>query len=291
MESSQSSGDVRLVDVISAVWERIRFVLLFSAIIFIAMSVMILTDAPVYRAKVTLAPSTPLIDPTPVSLPGRFSDLSGLSNIGVFQARTTGNHAFSLLRSRLIRRQFIESENLMPILFADQWDSEKHAWRESNTDLQPTIGDALEFLEREVLFTSFNSSTGFISVHVEWSDPEIAAIWANQLVEIADSAIRERDIDEAQRSIQFLEAQVRAASLESIKSLMYKLIESHAKTIMVASIKDDYVFAVIDPAVVGRSDDTINMPVSFKLSLALVFALGCSMLGAFVAGYLGRAVQ
>jgi hypothetical protein len=45
---------------------------------------------------------------------------------------------------------------------------------------------------------------------------------------------------------------------------------------MVASVKKDYAFAIIDPAVAPRLDEPINMPHSFKLSLAVLFALGCS---------------
>ena len=53
---------------------------------------------------------------------------------------------------------------------------------------------------------------------------------------------------------------------------------------------DSYAFTVIDPAVAPRPDDTINMPVSFKLSLALIFAVGCSMLWVIVTStFVGRA--
>jgi hypothetical protein len=64
---------------------------------------------------------------------------------------------------------------------------------------------------------------------------------------------------------------------------MYELIESYGKKIMVANVKDSYVFTVIDPAMAPQADDTINMPLSFKFSLALIFALGCSILWAIAA--------
>jgi len=275
--------DVRLVDAVQAVRARFRFVLGMTATIFLVMSILIFTDAPVYRAYVTLAPSSPLVDPLPASFTSGLLDAGGSGHLGVFQARTSENHAFELLQSKVISRRFIETENLLPVLFADQWDLENETWREPNIDRQPTLNDALELFESEVRFIARDRNTGFIRINIEWSDPGLAANWANRLVEMTDTVVRERDILEAKQSIQFLQERIENAPLASVRRLLYRLIESHAKTIMVASIKEDYAFTVIDPAVTLESGDTINMPASFKLSLALIFAFGCGALWVIVA--------
>lgn len=277
------SHDVRLVDAVHVVRERIRFVLGLTTAIFLIMIVLILTDEPVYRAYVTLAPSSPLVDPRPASFTDGLLGASDSGNSGVFQAHTSANHAFALLQSKMISRRFIEAENLLPVLFADQWDSENETWRETNIDRQPTLNDALELFESEVRFIAKDGNTGFIRINIEWSDPELAANWANRLVDMTDKVIRQRDIAEAKHGIQFLQERIENASLESVRQLMYQLIESHAKTIMVASIKENYAFTVIDPAVTLESRDTINMSASFKLSLGLIFAFGCGALYVFAA--------
>lgn len=276
------SHDVTLVDAVHILRERIRFMLGMTAAIFLLMTVVILADEPVYRAYITLAPSSPLVDPRPAAFANGLPGVSNSGDLGVFQARTSANHAFALLQSKMISRRFIEAENLLPILFADQWDSETGRWRETNIGRQPTLNDALELFESEVRFITKDSATGFIRINIEWSDGELAANWANRLVDMTDKAIRERDILEAKQSIQFLRGQIEDASLEPVRQLMYQLIESHAKTVMVASIKENYAFTVIDPAVTLESGDTINMPISFKLSLALIFSIGCGVLYAFV---------
>ena len=288
MGAQPLASDIRLVDAVHTVRERFRLVLALTAAIFVAMTILVLTEEPVYRAYVTLAPSPPLVDPSPMSVTGGLMGLPDIRNIGVFQAQTSARSALALLRSKAMSRRFIEAEGLLPILFSDQWDADNQTWRESEADRQPTLGDALRLFEREVRFVSRNDATGFIRINVEWSDPELAANWANRLVEMTDGLIRERDIEEARQSIRFLEERARDAQLESVKQLMYKLIESHAKTIMVASIKDDYVFKVIDPAVTPQADDTINMPVSFKLSLVLIFAIASSVLWVIVAAQIGN---
>ena len=276
-------SDIRLIDIVYAIRRRFRFVLTMAAAIFVLLSIFVFTEAPVYRAYVTLAPAPPLVDPNPTLAIDGLLGTTGVGNIGVFQAQTSANSALALLRSKAISRRYIETNNLLPILFADEWDSEDQVWRESDSDDQPTLNEALELFEREVRFISKNDATGFVRVNIEWSDPELAAKWANGLVEMTDRLIRERDIAEASRSIQFLEDRARNAPLESVKQLIYELIESNAKKIMVANVKDSYVYTVIDPAIAPQADDTINMPASLKLALVLIFALGCSMLWAIIA--------
>ena len=282
------ASDLRLVDAVNMVRARFRFVLVLATAIFVPMSMLVFTDAPVYRAYVTLAPAPPLVDPKPKPIGDGQLVMTDSGRIGIFQQQTSANNALALLRSKAISRQFIEAQGLLPVLFADEWDPETQAWREADIGRQPTISDALELFEREVRFISEDKGTGFVHVNIEWSHPEQAANWANGLVQMTDRLIRERDIAEARQSIRYLEERAQGAPFISVKRLIYQLIESHAKKIMVASVKESYVFTVIDPAVTPASDEMINMPVSFKLSLALTFALGCSMLWVIVVAPFGN---
>ena len=283
-------SDISLVDAVQAVRARLRFVLVLTVAIFVPLAIIVFTEAPVYRGYVTLVPSPPLVDPRPVPIGnGRFL-IANVGRIGVFQEQIPANHALVLLRSRAISRRFIETEDLLPVLFADEWNHENQTWHETDIERQPTISDALELFEREVRFISWNRETRFVRVNIEWSDPGLAADWANGLVQLTDQLIRERDITEARQGIRYLEERLQVTPLDSVKQLIYNLIESYAKKIMVAQVKESYAFTVIDPAVAPQPEDTINMPVSFKLSLALIFAFGCSMLWVIVAfRFVGRA--
>jgi len=274
-----STGSVRLVTLLAIARGRQKQLITMTVAIFLIATIVVFVQERVYRAYVTMVPSEPLVDP------GRLPAINGLLGFGladagqmdVFQARTSMNEAFAILNSRLISRRFIETEGLMPVLFPSQWDEKAKTWKESSSGDTPTVDDAIEIFERDIRFLSRNRQTGFMRVNIEWSDPELAARWANRLVELADEAIRERDIREARDSIRFLREQAAAAPLESVRRFIYTLIESYSKTIMVASVKEDYAFAIIDPAVAPRLDEPINMPHSLKLSLAVLFALGCSI--------------
>ncbi len=62
--------------------------------------------------------------------------------------------------------------------------------------------------------------------------------------------MKDRDVAEANRSSEFLNKQIALTNVADIRSILYKLIEEQAKTIMFAEVRDEYVFKTIDPALV-----------------------------------------
>ena len=280
--AASDSSQVLILDAIRAIRVSIRQVLVITILVFLPLTLIILTDQPIYRASVTLAPSPPMSDPGPSNLATAFL-AGGVAGQSMVFERTSANQAYSVLRSRAISRQFIQEEQLLPILFADQWDAENHSWLDPEASGQPSLNDGLRLFQRKIRFVTKDPETGFISVNIEWTDPSIVAHWANRLVTITDDAIRERDIEEARENIRFLQQKAHDEPLASVRQLIFDLVEKNAKTIVVASVNENYVFTIIDPAVTPQENDQINIPASFKLSLALIFAFGCGALWAIIA--------
>ena len=63
-------------------------------------------------------------------------------------------------------------------------------------------------------------------------------------------AIRRQDISEAESSISYLKQQVEASPLTDLRTLFYNLIQSQTETMMLANVREEYVFKTIDPATV-----------------------------------------
>lgn len=278
----KGAAEVRLIDVVRAIRNQPLLVVSLTVVVFAILATIAIFDEPVYRAYVTLAPEPPLVDRGQLSLSDQLLNPGATFDVTAYQPQTSPNQAFGLLRSRAMTRQFIESEELLPTLFAEDWDAQKQGWRDDDPDRHPTIGDAVRLFEREVRFISKDASTGLIRVNIEWNDPVLAAHWANGLVEIADREIRRRDIQEATERIKFLEAKAKEESLDSVRKLIYGLVESNTQTIMLANVKDNYAFTIIDPAIAPQIDDSINMPAAFRFSIALVVALSCGVFCAAV---------
>ena len=63
-----------------------------------------------------------------------------------------------MLNSRSMSRLFIQSEELMPILFAEKWDAAAGKWKDADPREQPSIDEAVRMFEREIRYVSKNES-------------------------------------------------------------------------------------------------------------------------------------
>ena len=61
--------------------------------------------------------------------------------------------------------------------------------------------------------------------------------------------IRQEAIEEIQKNIFFLEQQLKLTNQVNAQSVMFGLIEEQTKNIMLANVREEYAFKVIDPAV------------------------------------------
>ena len=86
-------------------------------------------------------------------------------------------------------------------------------------------------------------------MEVEWKNPILAAMWANDLVKMANARLRNEAIEESEKNIGYLEKQLASTSAVEIQQAIYRLIEGQTKTKMLASTREEYAFTVIDPAV------------------------------------------
>ena len=114
---------------------------------------------------------------------------------------------------------------------------------------KPSAQEAHEaFLE--VLSLSEDKETSFVTIAIKHQSPVVAQAWVALIIEAVTEELRGSDVEEAQGSIAFLEQQRTQTSLVSLDEVFAQLIEEQTKTIMLANVSKDYVFNVIDPAVV-----------------------------------------
>ncbi|EKO3663864.1 LPS O-antigen length regulator, partial [Vibrio metschnikovii] len=115
------------------------------------------------------------------------------------------------------------------------------------------------------------------TVSVSYYSPFIAQQWATWLVEEINQVMRERTIAETTQNLNYLQEQLQRTSVADMQATFYKLIEEQTKSLMLAEVQDEFVFKVVDPAVVPELKD--------KPKRALIVVLG-TLLG----GMLGVAI-
>ena len=201
----------------------------------------------VYRSEVLIAPVTQSGAGGAAGLRNQLGGLAALAGIDLGGSGGRKEEFVATLSSAGFARDFIVAEDLMPVLFSEQWDTNARAWREGQD--APTIEDGVKLLMTDIRTVSEDRRTGLISVRVEWNDPETAARWANGLVAMANARLRDQAIRSSELSIEYLNKELEKTSVVGLKQAIYRLIESQVNSAMFANAQPEYAFMVIDPAV------------------------------------------
>jgi uncharacterized protein involved in exopolysaccharide biosynthesis len=200
-------------------------------------------------------------------------ELGGLAALAGFGGARNGrlNEAIATLRSRILTERYIKQQNLLPILFAEKWDSEAKRWKTAKI---PTSQDGYLLFEKKIRTVTEDKKTGLIAISVTWSDPQLAAKWLQDLVDQTNDYLRLQAIQRSNQNLSYLNEQLNKASVVELRVAVSKLIEGEIKKAMVAEGSQEYAFRFIDPPVVP------NKKISPKRAL---FFLAGSFLGFFVA--------
>src|SRR3569623_1270705 len=275
-QEAAADGEISLLDL----WRMLisyKWLILGSTLITTAIATAIVFYLPpTYRAEVTLAPVTP-------DESGRLSALAGeLGGIDIGSSgASSADQAIAVLKSRAFTDAFIKEEQLLPILFSDQWDSQKKTWRLEDQKEAPTLRQSYLLFDERLRTITQDKKTGLITLVIEWKDPKQAAQWANLLVERLNFHERRAAIAEAEKSLAYLKNQLSQTSVLEMQQAIYRLIEAQTKNIMLANARDEYAFKIIDPAVTPEKKTKpnrviilgIGATIGFLSSLLLVFVL------------------
>jgi uncharacterized protein involved in exopolysaccharide biosynthesis len=109
---------------------------------------------------------------------------------------------------------------------------------------------------------------------MQWTDPAVAAKWANAYVALTNELIRARALEESNRNIAYLNAQLAKTDSFDLRKVMYTLIENETKTLMVANGRTEYAYEVVDPAIAPELKLGPHRLLNTLLGIMLGFGLG-----------------
>jgi uncharacterized protein involved in exopolysaccharide biosynthesis len=233
-------GELRLYDALQAL--RAEWRLLTAIVVTFTAGAVVLSIVmtPVYRAEATVT----LVDANRAgdgssALLGQLGGLAGLAGVNLSGLSGSTNTARVVLKSRTLIEEFIQRQELLPVLFEEEGEAanRRTLWR--GVEAFKRIYDVDEDLQ-----------TGVMTVRVEWTSAELAASWANQLVDLANALMRQRALTDAERNIEYLNDQLGRTNVVELQQVIYNLIEAEMKTLMLANVRNEYAFSVVDPAVV-----------------------------------------
>jgi uncharacterized protein involved in exopolysaccharide biosynthesis len=105
-------------------------------------------------------------------------------------------------------------------------------------------------LDEDVLNVSTDKKTGLVTVSIDWTDPELAAVWADQLVSQLNQHLRLQAITRSEKNLKYLNEELARTQVEEMRKTLFDLIGQEQKNAMLANAQREFAFRVLDPAVV-----------------------------------------
>ena len=225
---------------------------------------------PMYTSKnIMLIPTT--TSPSIASSLG--NQLGGLASFaGVQTGSGTSNRkeTLAIFNSRVFKEKVLNDLNLMPYLYKEQWDSSNKAWKEGQ---EPNLYDAVLLFEN-ISRLDEDLKRGLFVFTMVWDDPILVAKWSNEIIALFNNYMRERAIVEAEKSTDYLEAELVNTKILSLQNVLYKMIGDQRKNAMLANVREDYAFKIMDPAVIPNERSSPNRTQIVILSSGATFMVG-----------------
>ncbi|MES3006287.1 MAG: Wzz/FepE/Etk N-terminal domain-containing protein [Pseudomonadota bacterium] len=249
--------EIDLVQIFKIFWFGKKDIALITGIFAILSILFALLQPNIFRPETVLAPAEVRQSSSPLT--GQLGAAASLVGISAGEGSGQVTNAIAILRSREFTRKFIADHEILPHLMASEWDDS-----EGRNVIDPDVYDesmavwmsdvpsdwAAYKIFSSILSTEYDQTAGLIRIAIEWPDPAQATQWVNWLVEDINRHIKERDLTEARNSVEYLRGQLESTQLVEMQRVFYQLIESQTRVIMLADVRDEYVFQIIDPAVV-----------------------------------------
>ncbi len=245
----KAEDEIDLLELWTVLMRRKIMVFTTSAVFLVIAALYAFLSSPIYRAEVLLAPAQEENDKLS-SLAAQYGGLASLAGINLQSSGANKTEeSIAILKSRTFLFNFISNENILPELYHDEWDKKKQKWKVDSENV-PTFYEAHEDFIKDILEINIDKNTGLVEISVEWTDSTLAANWANKLVEQLNLFQKKREVAEANKSLEFLNAQLENTTSVENRKVLFNLIEHHTQTILLANVTDEFAFKVLDPAVV-----------------------------------------
>lgn len=287
---SVESDEIDLRELFAVIWQGKWLIIAITAVFAVGAVIFAINQPNIYKSEALLAPADAEQGGGGLAaLAGQFGGLASMAgiNLGGGGGVDKTQMAIEVMKSRQFTSNFIQKHNILPdLMAAKKWNmadntisyddelynqADKKWLRIVDAPFKPEPSMQEAYKEfSKIIVVNADKETGMITVSVEHLSPQISHQWVNWLVYDINKEMKDRDVAEATRSTTFLKSQIEQTNIADIRSILYKLIEEQAKTIMFAEVRDEYVFKTIDPAIIPEEKS--------KPKRALICVLG-TMLG------------
>ena len=259
--SMDGDGELDFLGLLLMLWAHKWIILLVTGLSAGAAVAYAMLATPIYRAEVVI---TDVRESSSGGLASQLGSLTSLAGVTLGANNSEGQEARAVLQSRHLIEEFLSRNDLMAQILPE-------------TTQPRVMWSAVKRFQKAVLSIHDDTRKGTVTVSIEWPDPDVAARWANGVVALANDLLRTRALEESKRNLGYLNDQISHTDSVEIRAVLYDLVKSETKTLMLANGRVDYAFRVVDPAV-PPAQRTSPQRTAIVVSCALL-ALICSSAG------------
>jgi uncharacterized protein involved in exopolysaccharide biosynthesis len=250
-DTPEYEDEIGLYELTNLFWSKRWFILLVTVSVTLLAGGAAFVVQKKYQATVIISPVSSSASNSQLgalgSVTSQFSGLASLAGLSV-GGDSKKSESLAVLQSEALTESYIQKNNLLPLLYRKQWDPVGKKWKESAPDKVPTLWKANQFFKKNVRTVVNDAKTGLTTLTITWSDPQLAAKWANDLVRMANDYLRDQAIRESERNIAYLNEQALKTDVVGIRLAIYTLLQNEINKAMLARGSDEYALKVVDPA-------------------------------------------
>ena len=268
VELQNASEIVNFKKFYAIIWRMKWFIIIVTSLFAGATVIYAVNQPNVYTAKGIFVPAESQASGGLSQLAGQFGGLASMAGINIGGGQGDDNAiAIELLKSRSFLQRFVEKRQILPqLLAAVDWDpaTNKLIYDEEIYDprankwvrnpppgkqVVPTAWEAYEIM-RSLVKSEYQKKKGVIFMSVTYLSPEISAQWLKWLVEDLNEYWREKDKQQAESSIRYLQEQVSLTNNTEMTTIFYSIIAEQTKMMLLAEVRKEYLFTTLAPVVV-----------------------------------------
>lgn len=274
---------VSLKEVLQVLWARRWRAAGFTAALVVLAAIAGLIAPKEYEASIIVA----AVSETPgsqmggglASMVSQFSGLASLAGLSL-SAESHRAETIAVLQSRDLTEQYIQQNHLLPILYPKLWDARLGRWKTTDPEKIPNLWKANEYFKHRVRSVTESTKTGLVTLTITWTDPQLAAQWANGLVNATNDYLRSQASAEADRNVAYLEQEAARTEEVGVKQAIYMVLENEIDKAALARSTEQYALKILDHAAPPAKPSSPQKRV--WCLLALLTGLFLSLFAAFV---------
>lgn len=141
---------------------------------------------------------------------------------------------------------FIKENNLLPLIFAEEYIAENDSWK----DAEPDMRDAVSIFKTEFLSVVTDKKTDLLQISLITTNPELSAHLSNLIVDAFNSHLRKIELVQMQKQRDYLESRLSNVFNSESQRSIFRLLETQLSHESLLSARDNYPLEMLQPATV-----------------------------------------